>query len=233
MYPIAVLAGGMATRLFPLTQEIPKSMINISGKPFIHWQLKLLSESGLKKIVLCLGVKSQLIEEYVGDGSQYGLEIRYSFDGESPLGTAGALAKALPLLGETFGVLYGDSYLEINYKSIMEFYSVQEKAGLMTIFNNTNQFDASNVELKEGLIIQYSKSNLSNRMQHIDYGFSILGRKSFRELPQNTNVDLTEVIGGLVSKGELLGYEVENRFFEIGSFQGIEDLRSYLEGNNE
>ena len=114
MFPVAILAGGLATRLHPLTEETPKALIEIYGRPFIEWQLKLLSREGIKKVVLCVAHKSEMIQAFVGDGRKYGVEIDYSFDGEVRLGTGGAIRKALPLLGDTFMVLYGDSYLQIN-----------------------------------------------------------------------------------------------------------------------
>ena len=229
MYPVAIIAGGKATRLYPVTHDIPKSMIKISSKPFIHWQLKMLSQSGIKEVILCLGVNSQLIIDYVGDGSQYDLEVKYSVDGDAPLGTGGAIVKALPFLGKDFGVVYGDSYLPINYEEIMLHYKSQKCLALMTILENSNKYDKSNVEYKNQKIIQYSKKNQNSKMNHIDFGFSIFNKKIFDKAPMGVTIDLQEIIGNVVKSGELLGYEVTQRFYEIGSFKGIEDFKKYME----
>lgn len=231
MYPVAILAGGMATRLLPITQDIPKSLIDFKGKPFIHWQLKLLSESGCKSINLCLGMKGELIQNYVGDGSQYGLSVTYSHDGDSPLGTGGAIIKALPNLGECFGVLYGDSYLPINYEELFSYFKKSKKSSLMTVFKNQNRYDQSNVKFEAGAVAEYSKIISNESMQHIDYGFSIFNREVFSAYVSGGSIDLAEIISSLVSSQNIAGYEVLQRFYEIGSFRGIEDFKKYLEDN--
>jgi MurNAc alpha-1-phosphate uridylyltransferase len=233
MFPILIIAGGKATRLFPLTQEIPKSMIEILGKPFIGWQLELLAAAGFKSVILCLGEKAAAIEEYVMDGSRFGLQVQYSFDGVVPLGTAGAIAKALPLLPENFGVMYGDSYLPINYCEVEEFYNSNGTTALMTIYRNKNLFDNSNVNFKEGKIIGYSKINRNKDMDFIDYGFAIMNKSKFLSIQHNRKIDLSELFENLVKGNELAGYEIKTRFYEIGSFSGLRDFESYLEGGRQ
>ena len=229
MYSVAILAGGMATRLFPVSTGIPKSMIEISGKPFIHWQLELLSKSGIKEVVLCLGKMALVIQDYVGDGAQYGITVQYSMDGEHPLGTAGAIVKALPLLGDQFGVLYGDSYLPIDYRSIIKFHSSRKLTALMTVYKNDNRLDKSNVVFTNQRIMKYSKLIHETEMSYIDYGFSIFKREVFSNLTSRKFLDLSETIEDLVKSGDLYGYEVDQRFYEIGSFRGIEEFNMYLE----
>jgi NDP-sugar pyrophosphorylase family protein len=228
MHTVAILAGGMATRLYPVSMSVPKSMIEISGKPFIHWQLELLSKSGIKEVVLCLGKMAEVIQDYIGDGAQYGMNVEYSLDGEKPLGTAGAIVKALPLLQDEFGVIYGDSYLPIDYRSIMEFYSSQKIDALMTVYKNENTLDQSNVVFCNQRIVKYSKLIHDAEMTYIDYGFSIYKKAVFAKLTTEKYLDLSEIIESLVITGDLSGYEVNQRFYEIGSFQGIEDFNLYL-----
>jgi MurNAc alpha-1-phosphate uridylyltransferase len=228
MYPVAILAGGMATRLFPLTQELPKSMLEISGKPFIHWQLNLLSNSGVKEVVLCLGTMAPIIQDYVGDGSNYGLKIQYSFDGDTALGTAGAIKRALPLLGDHFGIIYGDSYLTLDYKAVMDFYANAHVSAVMTVYRNENKHDKSNVEYRNHQIIEYSKFLQRAEMNYIDYGFSIFNKDVFSKVPSQTFVDMYEIIETLVKYRDISGYEVSQRFYEIGSFLGIKDFKMYM-----
>jgi len=230
MYPLAILAGGMATRLYPITAETPKSMLIINGMPFIHWQLDLIAKAGFRKVVLCLGVKGSLIKDFVGDGSAYDLEIQYSFDGDMPLGTAGAIVKALPQLGQNFGVIYGDSYLPINYKKIEDEFSKQEKIALMTIYANQNALDRSNVEYSDNKLIRYSKTNPTLEMHYIDFGYIVLNSRAFSNVAQGSYADIGDIFEQLSINGELFAYEVSDRFYEIGSFGGIKDFTQYLEG---
>jgi len=127
MFSIAIIAGGLATRLRPITENIPKSLIEFSGKPFIFYQLEYLYKQGIKKVVLCIGHLGKIIQEKVGDGRYFNLDIKYSFDGDFPLGTGGSIKKALPMLDKNFFVLYGDSFLPINFNSVKEFYLQKKK----------------------------------------------------------------------------------------------------------
>jgi N-acetyl-alpha-D-muramate 1-phosphate uridylyltransferase len=179
MLPLVILAGGLATRLRPITETIPKSMIEICGKPFAHWQAKQLANAGVKEVLYCVGYKSDLIEEYLDDGSKYGLRISYSYDGPKQLGTGGAIVKALPKLGDKFMVLYGDSYLPINYPKICNKFDECLKPALMTVFANNGRYDSSNVEFAGGVLNQYNKGITSPEMRHIDYGLSCFRKSVF------------------------------------------------------
>ena len=114
--PVAILAGGLATRLRPITEKIPKSLVDVAGEPFIVRQLDYLFRQRVRDVVLCIGYLGEMIEAVVGDGSRFGLRVSYSIDGPILLGTGGALRRAAPLLGEAFFVLYGDSYLPVDYR---------------------------------------------------------------------------------------------------------------------
>lgn len=230
MLPIAILAGGLATRLGKITKNIPKSLININGKPFIDWQLDLLKEYGYKNFVLCLSHKSELIIEHLGDGSRFGININYSLDGNNQLGTGGAIKKALPLLGENFAVIYGDSYLPINYTKLESAFLNSKSLGVMTVFRNANKFDTSNVKFLNNRVVGYNKNGSDTDMEFIDYGITYFNSEAFRTKYLDEPFDLAQLLSELSFAQKLGGFEVFNRFYEIGSIQGIQELSIYLKG---
>src|SRR5271170_7891382 len=156
--------------------------------------MRLLKDSGIDKVVLCAGYQGQSLREYAGDGHRFGLTVEYSFDGPVLLGTAGAVKRALPLLGGDFFVLYGHSYLPCDYRAVAESFRAAGKQGLMTVFHNEGQWDTSNVELSDrGDILAYSKKNLTPRMHHIDYGLGAFRASAFDRVPSETAFDLSDV----------------------------------------
>ena len=155
--PVAILAGGLATRLRPVTEKIPKSLVPVAGKPFLAHQLELLRSRGICRAVLCVGYLGDMIQHDFGDGSAFGIQLDYSFDGPQLLGTGGAVKQALPLLGEEFFVLYGDSYLPVEYRSVAEFFRRSGKLGCMTVYRNEGRYDTSNVVFGDGEIAVYDK----------------------------------------------------------------------------
>ena len=225
-----ILAGGLATRLYPITEKIPKSMIAVNGAPFIHWQMKLLKEAGFDKFILCVSHKSREIKNYLKDGSKFGVEIIYSEDGEKLLGTGGAILKATRFVDDKFAVLYGDSYLPIDYKLAERYFLEINKPAMMTIFKNDNIFDQSNVLYVNHSIVEYKKK-FNDDYKHIDYGLSFFTKSVFQKYPTESNFDLAEVCENLAENAGLAGYEVFERFYEIGSLQGIEDLETHLKEN--
>jgi len=228
MLPVAILAGGLATRLRPLTETIPKSLVEINGEPFIHHQLRLLRANGIESVVLCTGYLGEMIQESVGDGASFGLHVEYSFDGPVLLGTAGALKQAIPLLGESFFVLYGDSYLPCDWRAVGCAFLESRQPGLMTVCLNNNQWDASNVEFVDGQIVAYNKKLRTPRMRHIDYGLGVFRSDAFDRVPPGEPADLAGLYQQLLGEGELAACEVPGRFYEIGSFDGIQELAQYL-----
>ncbi len=228
MLPVAILAGGLATRLRPLTETIPKALIEINGEPFLGHQLRLLKRHGVTRAVLCVGYLGEKIRDFSGDGSRFGLKVEYSFDGPRLLGTAGAIQRALPLLGDAFFVLYGDSYLPCDYRAIERLFLEAGTSGLMTVFRNEGRWDASNVEFSEGRILRYDKVERAPEMHHIDYGLGAFRASAFDALLKDRPQDLAVVYRDLLGKAELAGYEVAERFYEIGSQAGIEDLQAFL-----
>jgi NDP-sugar pyrophosphorylase family protein len=228
MLPLAVLAGGYATRLGSLTKEIPKCLIEVDGKPFVDWQLDLLMKNGYSDFVFCISYKSNLIQKHLGNGSDRGIRIQYSLDGDTQLGTGGAVQKAIPMLGDTFGVIYGDSYLPIDYSSVEEDFLISNYAALMTVYENQDQFDQSNVEFADGSLIDYKKGSNSRSMRHIDYGITYFREAAFGQWTDQSSFDLSEVCNQLAKDSQLGGFEVFERFHEIGSVQGIEEFTQYL-----
>ena len=228
MLPVAILAGGFATRLRPLTETIPKSLVEINGEPFLWHQLRLLRENGVDRVVLCVSHLGEQVRNSAGDGSGFGLHIDYSFDGSTLLGTAGALKRALPLLGESFFVLYGDSYLPIDLGAVEAAFRTGGKAGLMTVYSNAGQWDTSNVEFVDGRIVAYDKKQRTPRMRHIDYGLGVLQTAALARVPDGKCWDLATLYRELLDAGQLAAFEAPHRFYEIGSFSGIEELSSYL-----
>lgn len=228
MLPVAILAGGLATRLRPLTETMPKSLVEINGEPFLWHQLRLLRGHGIEHVVLCLSYLGEQVRDSVGDGREFGLHIDYSFDGSVLLGTAGALKRAQPLLGESFFVLYGDSYLPIDLRAVESAFRASGKSGLMTVYRNESQWDTSNVEFVDGRILAYNKRLRTARMRHIDYGLGVLQATALTGVPAGEAWDLATVYRELLNAGELAAFEAPHRFYEIGSFRGIEELCSHL-----
>lgn len=228
MLTLAILAGGYATRLGSLATEIPKCLFQINRRPFVDWQLDVLVQNGYTNFVFCVSHKSEMIQEYLGDGSERGISIKYSLDGPIQLGTGGAIQKALPLLGDAFGVVYGDSYLPINYSKVEQHFLSTGAQALMTVYENKNHFDKSNVEFVNGKLINYEKGASSTSMHHIDYGITFFRKGVFHPWLSKPSFDLSEVCHQLATRGELLGYEVYERFYEIGSVPGIDEFSQYL-----
>ncbi len=226
--PVAILVGGLATRLGPVTAQTPKLLVEVAGEPFFSHQLRLLQKSGLTRIVLCVGHLGEMIVEKYGDGSAWGVQLDYSFDGEKLLGTGGALIRALPRLGDAFYVLYGDSYLPIDYQAVGRAFLDSGKLGLMTVFANDGAYDASNVWFEAGRIRHYSKKEKMPQMRHIDYGLGVFRAAAFQDCPRDTVVDLSAVQTDLCRRGELAGREVKQRFYEIGSPAGLNELDQHL-----
>lgn len=226
--PVAILAGGLATRLRPVTEKLPKALLPIAGRPFIHWQLELLARQGVTEVVLCAGHLGEQIQAAVGDGSGFGVTVRYSFDGDTPLGTGGALKRALPKLGPAFFVLYGDSYLRCSFSAAQAAYEASAAPGLMTVFCNVDRWEKSNVLFRDGRVVEYDKCSPRPGMRHIDYGLSILSIQALQRSPAGAAFDLADLYHELASRGELAALTVDERFYEIGSIGGIEATERHL-----
>jgi N-acetyl-alpha-D-muramate 1-phosphate uridylyltransferase len=226
--PVVILAGGLATRLRPLTEKIPKSLVEVAGRPFLEHQIDLLRRNGVTDIFLCVGHLGEMIERVFGNGEQFGVDICYSYDGDKLLGTGGAIKKVLPRLSESFFVLYGDAYLPIDYQAVATYFGSNATPALMTVFRNDDAWDRSNVWFEEGTLRRYSKTERLAQMRYIDYGLTICSRSIFAEYPADEPFDLASLFEKLSQRGELAGYEVYQRFYEIGSQQGLRELDQLL-----
>jgi NDP-sugar pyrophosphorylase family protein len=211
-----------------MTAAIPKALADINGEPFVAHQLRLLRAHQIDRVVLCVGYLGEMIRDAIGDGTRFGLHVEYVFDGPIPLETAGAIKKALPLLGEAFFVLYGDSYLPCDYEAVRRAFAQSGKPALMTVFRNQGQWDRSNVEFENGRIIAYEKDNPTPRMRHIDYGLGAFQSSAFASMPVGEPHDLAALYRDLLRRGELAGFEVSQRFYEVGSFEGLRETANFI-----
>jgi NDP-sugar pyrophosphorylase family protein len=227
---IVVLAGGEGRRLYPLTKTIPKAMLEVAGKPFISHQLTLFKKNRIEKVTICAGYLGRQIKDFVKDGSAFGLKADFSFDGKKLRGTGGAIKKALPLLEDVFFVIYGDSYLPVDFKPISDYFFSHRKKGLMVVLKNNNSWDKSNVMYNDGDILAYDKKKVTKDMKHIDYGLSIFRRDVFTDTAYGDIFDLAGVYKDLIRKGELLGYEIKRRFYEVGSLEGFRETERFILG---
>lgn len=237
--PVAILAGGLATRLRPITAKIPKLLVEVAGEPFFSHQIRLLRAAGLRHLVLCVGYLGEQIVDLYGDGAKWGVKIDYAFDGPKLLGTGGALIAALPRLGDAFYVLYGDSYLPVNYRAVGDFFLRSGLLGLMTVYENHGRYDTSNVWFEDGELKLYDKKVRLPQMHHIDYGLGVFRAAAFDGWARDAVVDLATVQTQLCQRRQLAGYELNERFYEIGSHEGLAELdtllrkRSGIEGARE
>jgi len=222
---VVILAGGLATRLGPLVKDRPKSMVQILGKPFLEYQLDFLKKNGIRDIVLCIGHLGQQIPNYFGDGSNFGVNMKYSRE-ERLLGTAGALKNAENLLEDVFFTLYGDSYLFLDFRAVMSLFESKNKLALMSVYKNYDQYGRSNTAVEGELVREYSKDNRTADMVYIEYGANIF-RKDILEMIPEGRYTLEQLFPKLIERGELLAYEVGERFYEAGSLQGLKEFEEF------
>jgi NDP-sugar pyrophosphorylase family protein len=227
-----ILAGGLATRLGRLAEHLPKSLAPVGGQPFAVHQIQLLQRHGLTDITFLVGHLGEVIRDTLGDGTKWGVRLRYVFDGPRRLGTGGAILRALPALSDPFFVLYGDSYLECDYAAVETSFLISGKRGLMTVYRNEDRLDRSNVVYADGRIVCYDKGCRTPQMQHIDYGLGAFRKSAFARHGDDEAFDLVAVYQDLLAKDDLAGHEVLQRFYEIGSPEGLEETRAHLAGRH-
>lgn len=233
-----ILAGGLGARMRPRTETVPKALLEAAGRPFVDHQLTWLATHGVTEVVLSIGYLGEMIEAHVGDGAQFGLAVRYVREGATLRGTAGAVRLAADegALAEEFLLTYGDSYLPIDFGAVGAAFRASGAPALMTVFENAGRWDTSNVIFDEaaGKILLYDKARAlrpAEDFRYIDYGLSALRRSVIeREVPRGERYDLADVFRGLSQRGELAGYRVRERFYEVGSPAGLADLDALLGG---
>jgi NDP-sugar pyrophosphorylase family protein len=225
----AILAGGLGERLLPVTETIPKALVPVAGEPFAHHQLRLLAAEGVRDVVYCIGYHGAKIREAIGDGRRFGVDVVYVDEGPALRGTAGALRLALDegALDETFAVLYGDSYLPIELAPVWRAFAEAGLPALMTVLHNEDRWDRSNARFEGGRVTLYEKGGTG--AEFIDYGLSVLDRRIVAErIPAAAVADLSTLYHELSVEGSLAGYEVHERFYEVGSPTGLAELERYL-----
>ena len=225
-----ILAGGLGTRMKPVTEKVPKSLLPVLGEPFAHHQLKLLASTGITDVVFSIGYKGEMLRDYVGTGEKWGLRVTYVDEGPNLMGTAGALRLAFDqgALDEKFFVLYGDSYLPIDFKPVWERFEKSSESALMTVLKNQGRWDVSNADYHDGLV-SYQKKDVPPSWSYIDYGLSVLTAQGVRKgIPPKIKSDLADFFRQLSLAKELAGFEVTERFYEIGSPCGLSELENYL-----
>jgi NDP-sugar pyrophosphorylase family protein len=228
MPPIAVLAGGLATRMRPLTEQLPKALLEVAGEPFIAHQLRLFAREGISDVKLLVGYCWEQIKRFVGDGSRFGVQVDYIVDGPSLLGTGGAIRRALDRLGPEFLVTYCDSWLDAPYAPVVEAFQASGRPALMCVFRNENRWDASNAHYENGIVRCYSKKFRALEMRYIDWGLGMLKASAVVTRPMEEPWDLAELYAELSVSGRLAGYEMTRRFYEIGSFEGLAETTRLL-----
>jgi MurNAc alpha-1-phosphate uridylyltransferase len=225
-----VIAGGLATRMRPLTLTVPKAMLEVGGRPFVDWQLERLAEQGIRDVVMCVAHLAEVIEAHVGDGSRYGVRVRWAHEGKTLLGTAGAVRAALDLLAPTFLVTYGDSYLPFDYAEplrILEAHA-DDCDGVMAVYKNDGAFDASNVVTDGTWVQRYEKGSSDPAFDSIDYGATAIKREIIAALPAGEKAGLDAIQHALARRKRLRACMARERFFEIGSPEGLGALDQHL-----
>lgn len=223
-----IIAGGLASRLRPITDNIPKSMVLVENRPFLEYQIELLKDNGISNIVLCVGHKGEIIQNYFGNGSNYNIQISYSYE-ETLLGTGGALRNAIDLLEDRFVVLYGDTFLNIDYIKIINYVKKIDCPALLAVYKNEGKYDTSNVIYSDGKVVLYDKKKSNKEMQYIDSGLSILTKRIISQcIPKGIVHDLGDCYNELSNKNQLAGYKVTKRFYEIGSKSGLKEFKKYV-----
>jgi len=224
-----ILAGGLATRMQPRTLTVPKILLEVRGRPFADLQLELLAKCNYQSVVLCVAFLGEQVRAYVGDGKRWGLRVLYSDEGKELLGTGGALRVAAPLLEETFLVTYGDSYLPFDYAAPLDSLRAHDDCdGVMSVFKNDGKWDASNVRTDGERVLAYEKGTTDPAFDHIDYGAIALRRSVVLELPERQRSGLDELQTRLARKGRLRAWVARERFYEIGSPEGLAALEERL-----
>lgn len=228
---VVILAGGLATRLHPVTTSVPKSLVEVSGRPFLAWQLELIRASGVDSVLLLVGHLAEQIRAFAGDGRAFGLELGYVEDGPRLLGTGGALRQAMGDLEPEFVVTYGDSYLPFDYSApLCDLRAHPEALGTMAVFENRGQWDKSNTCVEGDLVVRYDKHAAPGdpAFPFIDYGATALRRSVLESYPADTSFGLELIQSALVEQGKLRAYRAPERFYEIGSPAGLRELEEYF-----
>jgi NDP-sugar pyrophosphorylase family protein len=228
--PVCILAGGLGKRLGEQVRDTPKPLIEVAGEPFLLHQLRLLATRGVERAVLCVGYLGERIEERIG-AERFGIAIQYSHDAPGLDGTLGAIRRARELLGERFLVLYGDTYLRIDYADVARVWEASSLPAVMTVLRNEGRWDSSNAIYADGRVTAYDKRSPSPDMRWIDYGLGGLTADALGAVPAQER-DLPALYRKLSLTGRLCGYEARHRFFEIGTPAALAETEAFLRRGN-
>jgi len=223
--PLAILAGGYGTRLGSLTRRVPKSLLPVGRFCFLAFQLEWARRQGIRRVVMCVGHLSAPIRRHLERGVPTGMQIHVSDEGRRPLGTASALRRALPHLGDRFYVLYGDSYLPADYAEAARAQQACRRPALMIIYRNEGLYDRSNVEPGRGLVRRYVPGGAAC-LRWIDAGLSVLAAEALHCDPAD---DLAALFEKLAAAGKLACARSRRRFYEVGSPAGLLEFRRRAE----
>jgi NDP-sugar pyrophosphorylase family protein len=224
---VCILAGGLGTRLGERVRDTPKPLLKVAGEPFLMHQLRLLAQHGVREVVLCVGYRGEQIRARIGH-ERFGVTVRYSFDAiPGRDGTLGAIRRALGLLGERFLVLYGDTYLRIDYGAVARRWEESGLPAVMSVLRNEGRWGSSNALYREGRVLGYDKSAPTPEMRWIDYGLGGLTERALERAAADES-DLAVLYGQLAERGELLGIEASERFYEIGTARALRETEAFL-----
>ena len=226
-----ILAGGLGTRLRPRTETVPKAMIPVRGRPFLEYELELLRAAGINDVVVCVGHLGKAVQDHFGEGKEFGIRMRYSWDGPKLLGPAGALKQAEAMLNDSFFVTYGDAYLRAPYAKVMDALESSEKLGVMTVYRNDNKYGRSDLEVKDGFVVRYDKSRPTSETKWINFGVSALRREALNLVKKGVLCGEEEFYGKLISRRELLAFPVDQRFYEIGTPDSLAEFERLMAGH--
>jgi NDP-sugar pyrophosphorylase family protein len=224
--PVCILAGGLGTRLGERVRDTPKPLLEVAGEPFLLHQLRLLAGCGAREAVVCVGYRGEQIREAIG-AERFGVRIAYSFDSPELDGTLGAVRRALPLLGERFLVLYGDTYLRIDYADVARAWRASGLPAVMTVLRNEGSWDVSNAIYEDGLVLRYDKRSPTPEMRWIDYGLGGLTARALAAVDERES-DLSALYTRLAELRQLCGYEASERFYEIGTPASLAETDAFL-----
>lgn len=226
---IVVLAGGLATRMRPETEQIPKSLLHVQGRPFVDWQLDRFAASGARSVVMCVGHLGEQIETHVKRALDRGLVVGYSYDGAELVGTGGALRRAFARLEDEFVLTYGDSYLPFDYAApLHDLRAHPEAVATMSVYRNRGELGASNVALDGDWVAKYEKGAADPDLDCIDYGAIALRRSALDGIEDGAVWGIEALFRKLARKRQLRAFVAPERFYEVGSPEGKRDLERHL-----
>ena len=227
-----ILVGGRGERLRPLTDNITKPMVEVGGKPFVEYLILLLKENGIKSILFLAGYLGNKIEDYFCDGSKWRVKIDYSFE-EKPIGTGGAVRLAKGKLEKNFFLLFGDSYLAIDYRGMAKEYMGSKRKAMLAIYDNSNETDVPfNVMIdksKEIVTVYNKRKDNPPSFKYCDAGVIAVDRQVVDLIEEKKFISFEEAIYPRIISEEGLGYYMaECRFYDIGTIQRFKVFEQYI-----